>query len=74
LAQRLVVALAHDLVLDVARAVAGVGGDLSLGAGDELVVGRLVGAVGSLDEVGAGVVAEHELDAVFVPAVKLGGE
>ena len=39
---RLVVARAHDLVLDVARAGARRGGDLSLGAGDELVVDLLL--------------------------------
>src|SRR6266511_1704504 len=46
----------------------------ALGAGDQVVVGRVGGVGGLGDEVGAGVVAEHEANPVGVPAVELGGE
>jgi hypothetical protein len=47
------------------------GGDRLLGPLDELVVHGLIGALGCLDEVGAGVEAEDEAHAVGVEAVEL---
>jgi len=70
----LVAALANDLVFDVCRARPRPRLKLAVGVGRQLAVEILRLALGGLDEVGLGVVAEHEAHPVGVPAVKLGRE
>ena len=71
---RLVAALANDLVFDVRGARPGARRELAVGLGCQLVVEILILVLGGFDEVGLGVVAEDEPDPVGVPAVKLCGQ